>query len=71
MEETYYCTFDDSYLRKYQKNDSQSKEIFHKSNPAAIPFSNPYEEFKNLFDELEKEISLGSKAADNKEDKLK
>ena len=27
IEETYYVTFDDNYLKKYQKNDRSSEEI--------------------------------------------
>ena len=71
IEETYYVTFDDNYLKKFQKNDSPSKEIFPKTNFATIPLSNIYEEFLNLFEEPEKAISSESKAADNKEDELK
>ena len=57
IEETYYVTFDDTYLKKYQKIDSQSEETFPMKNSMTIPLSSLYEEFMNLFDEPDKTIS--------------
>ena len=54
IEETYYVTFEDNYLKKYQKTNYPAKGIFPSTNPMEI--SNLYEEFMNLFDEPEKAI---------------
>lgn len=66
IKDTHYVTFDDTYLKKYQKVDSQSEEILPVKNMTAIPLSSLYEEFMNLFDEPDKAIFSESKAADNK-----
>ena len=71
MEETYYVTFDDNYLKRTQTNDSLLKEIFPKPSLATIPLSTLYDEFMLLFDEPENAISSESKAADNKVNELK
>ena len=71
IEEMYYVTFDNSYLKKYQTSDRQSEETIPVTNPMTTPLSNLHEELMNLFDEPEKAISSESKAADNKKDDLK
>ncbi|XP_042753226.1 uncharacterized protein LOC122195409 [Lactuca sativa] len=57
IEESYYVTFDDKYMKKYQKEDCQSEEIFPSANSTTIPLMNLYEEVLNFFDETEKAIS--------------
>lgn len=68
IQETYYVMFDDNYMKKCQKRDCQSEEIFQSTNSKTTPLMNLYEDFLNLFDEHEREISSESKAKDNRED---
>ena len=58
IEETYYVTFDDNYLKKYQKSNSPSEEIFLSTHSQTIPLMNLYEEFMNLFDKPKKPSPL-------------
>ena len=71
IEETYYVTFDDDYVKKLQSNKGPIGEIFLASGRFSVPISNLFEEFILLFDELEKAINSEIKAADNKIDILK
>ncbi|KAI3510080.1 hypothetical protein L1887_25607 [Cichorium endivia] len=70
IEETYYVTFDDKYTSRAQNKENQSAEIFPESNQTTTPLMNLYEEFMNLFDELETAKSSESNAKDNQEDEL-
>lgn len=58
-------------MKKNQKEDCQSREIFLSTNSMTIPLLNLYEEFLNLFDESEKSFSSESNVNANQEDALK
>ena len=56
MEETYYVTINDNYLKRFPLTANQSKEIFPQPNQATTPLDNLYDEFILLFDEPAKPI---------------
>ena len=71
IEETYYVTFDDSYVKKLKTTEGAMQEIFPKTSQVTVPISNLFEQYMFLFDEPEKAIDSESKAEDNKVDSLK
>ena len=71
IEETYYVTFDDNYVKKLKTTEGSVEEIFPKSGQVTVPISNLCEQCMLLFDEPEKAIHSESKAADKKVDNLK
>ena len=71
IEETYYVTFDDKYVKKLKTTNGSVEEIFPKSGQASVPISNLCEQYMQLFDEPEKAIHSESKDVDNKVDNLK
>ena len=71
IEETYYVTFDDNYMKKVQRSESDLGEIFPESGQVSVPISNLFEEYMRLFDEPEKATNSEANAADNKIDNLK
>ena len=71
IEETYYVTFDDSYVKKLKTPEGAMQEIFPKSSQVTMPISNLFEQYMLLFDEPEKAIDSESKAEDNRVDSLK
>ncbi|XP_042757515.1 uncharacterized protein LOC122197456 [Lactuca sativa] len=70
IEETYYVTFDDNYIKKVQRNESLLGENFPTSGQVSVPISNLFEEYIRLFDEPEKAAHSEAKVADNKIDYL-
>ena len=71
IEETYYVTFDDSYVKKLKATDDASQDIFPKNGQVTISISNLFDQFMLLFDEPQKAIDSESTAKDNKVDHLK
>nr|KAJ0227036.1 hypothetical protein LSAT_V11C100049630 [Lactuca sativa] len=71
IKETYYVTFDDNYMKKVQRTESASEDIFPEFGQVSVPISNLFEEYIRLFDEPEKAINSEATAADNKVDNLK
>ena len=54
IEETYYVTFDDDYVKKLQSYKGPTEEIFPKLGQVSVPISNLFEEYMLLFDEPER-----------------
>ena len=50
IEETYYDTFNDNYVKKLKKTEGSVEEIFPKFGQATIPISNLFEQYMLLFD---------------------
>ena len=71
IEETYYVTFDDNYVKKLKTTEGLLEEIFPISGQVTVPISNLFEQYMLLSDEPEKAIHSESEAADNKVDHLK
>lgn len=71
IEETYYVTFNDNYMKKVQRSESDLREIFLESGEVSVPIANLFEEYMRLFDEPEKAAHSEAKAANKKIDNLK
>ena len=65
IEETYYVTFDDSYVKKLQAIEDTAGEIFPQTGQVTVSIANLYEKFVELFDEPEKASLSEAGAADN------
>lgn len=70
IEESYYVTFDDKYIKSYQKQYSPTEEISPSTKTTKIPLIYLYEDFLDFFDEQEKVISSKSRAVDNQTEEL-
>ena len=66
LEETYYVTFDDNYVKKIQSTDRTTLEIFPETGLVSTPISNLFEEYTRLFDEQEKAINSEENAVELK-----
>ena len=71
IEETYYVTFDDSYVKKLKTTEEAIGEIFSQTGQVTATIANLFDQFVDLFDEPEKATLSEAKAADNKIDHLK
>ncbi|XP_052627139.1 uncharacterized protein LOC128133664 [Lactuca sativa] len=71
IEETYYVTFDDNYVKKLKATEGSVEEIFPISGQVTIPISNLFEQYMLLFEEPETAIHSESKDVENKVDQLK
>nr|AGM34082.1 hypothetical protein [Lactuca sativa] len=71
IEQTYYVTFDDSYVKKMKTTEGALQEIFPKTSHVTAPISNLFEQYMLLSDEPEKAINSESKETDNKVNSLK
>lgn len=71
IEETYYVTFDDGYIKKLKTTGGAMQEIFPKSSHVTMPISNLFEQYMLLFDEPEKAIDSESKSAYDKVNSIK
>lgn len=57
IEESYYVTFDNKYIKLYQVKPNLVEENFPSSISKTIPIMSLYEDFVNFFDEYELTIS--------------
>ena len=71
IEETYYVTFDDNYVKKLKATEEAIGEIFSQTGQVTASIANLFDQFVELFDEPEKATLSEAKAADNKIDHLK
>ena len=71
IEETYYVTFDDNYVKKLKLTGEVIGEIFFQTGQVTVSIANFFDQFMDLFDEPEKAAHSEATAADNKIDHLK
>ena len=65
IEETYYVTFDDNYVKKLKATEGAMQEIFPQFGQVTVPISNLFVQYMLLFDEPKRAINSESKAKDN------
>lgn len=69
-EESYYVAFNDNYIKSFQKEVSQCKEVFPSSCSKTIPLVRFDGDFLDFFYDPNMIISAEEKAVDNEGDEL-
>ncbi|KAL4578457.1 hypothetical protein LXL04_014580 [Taraxacum kok-saghyz] len=70
IEESYYITFDDRYLKQYKENSFTFESIFPDNITDSTPVTSFDEDFLRFFDEPEKAVTSEQKAPDNQQEEL-
>ena len=70
IEESYYITFDDKYLKHNKENSFKFESIFPENITDSSPVTTFDEDFIRFFDIPEKTVTSEQKALDNQQDEL-
>ena len=70
IEESYYISFDDKYLKHNKENSFKFESIFPENITDSAPVTTFDEDFIRFFDVPEKAVTSEQKAPDNQQDEL-